>query len=129
MSREVSQDYSNALKKTNKFRVLKSNVMVDGVRFKISISFLLLCEFIEEYVKMTRSLPECRKFIFEKILSLVEYYNSRTRELILEAKARQFEKMKSKNISAKHICLVHNCLSVVSKLVREINYPEVRDLK
>lgn len=43
VSREVSQDYSNAVKKANKFRVLKSNVMVDGVRFKISISFLLLC--------------------------------------------------------------------------------------
>lgn len=30
--------------------------------------------------------------------------------------------MKSKNISAKHLCLVHNCLSVLLKLLRELQY-------
>lgn len=35
--------------------------------------------------------------------------------------------MKSKNISAKHICLVHNCLSVLLKLVKEINCDEVKE--
>ena len=59
------------------------------------------------------------------MLNLIDYYNNRTKELILEAKARQYEKMKAKNISAKHICLVHNCLSVLIKLVKDLNYPEV----
>lgn len=82
LNRSASQDYS-LLKRASKFRVLKSNVMVDGVRYKISISFLLLCEFIEEYVKMNRALPQCRKFMYERMLDLVEYYSSRARELIL----------------------------------------------
>lgn len=43
LNKSLSQDYSNVVKKINKFRVLKSNVMVDGVRYKISVSFLLLC--------------------------------------------------------------------------------------
>lgn len=45
LNKSASQDYS-VLKRANKFRVLKSNVLVDGVRYKISVSFLLLCEFI-----------------------------------------------------------------------------------
>lgn len=45
--------------------------MVDGIRYKISVSFLLLCEFIGEYVKMTRSLNQCRKMIYERMLNLI----------------------------------------------------------
>ncbi len=46
LNKSASQDYS-VLKRANKFRVLKSNVLVDGVRYKISVSFLLLCEFAD----------------------------------------------------------------------------------
>ena len=118
INKSMSQDYSAATKKQTKFRVLKSNVIIDGVRYKISVSLLLLCEFIDEYVKMARNLPQNRKMVYERLLDIIEYYNNRSKELILEAKARQYEKMKSKNISAKHICLVHNCLSVLLRLVK-----------
>lgn len=43
INKSMSQDYSLATKKATKFRVLKSNVMIDGVRYKISVSLLLLC--------------------------------------------------------------------------------------
>lgn len=83
MNKSISQDYSAVVKKSTKFRVLKSNVMVDGIRYKISVSFLLLCEFIYEYVKMALSLTQSRKLIYERMLNLIDYYNNRTRELIL----------------------------------------------
>jgi hypothetical protein len=36
--------------------------------------------------------------------------------------------MKLKNISAKVICLVHNCLSVILKLLKEMTNPKVPEL-
>lgn len=46
INKSLTQDYGSN-KRANRFRVLKSNVMVDGVRYKISVSLLLLCEFME----------------------------------------------------------------------------------
>jgi hypothetical protein len=38
-----SNNNNNNSRKGNKFRVLKSNILVDGIRYKISVSLLLLC--------------------------------------------------------------------------------------
>jgi predicted transcriptional regulator len=43
LNKSLSKDYINPIKKGNKFRVLKSSVLVDGVKYKISVSLLLLC--------------------------------------------------------------------------------------
>ena len=43
-----------------KFKLLKNTILVDGNRYKVSLSFLLLCEFIEEYIKMAKVL-NCQK--------------------------------------------------------------------
>ena len=72
-----------------KFKLLKNTILVDGNRYKVSLSFLLLCEFIEEYIKMAKVL-NCQKYICERMFDLIDSYNNRTRELILEAQARKF---------------------------------------
>lgn len=104
--------------------------MVGGVRYRLNLSFLILCEVLEQYLKMGRILGniisreeteevgynKINKFIFEKIFSVIEKYCTTSRELILETKALKFEKIKGKSINAKHICLLCNCLSVVSKI-------------
>lgn len=63
------------------------------------------------------------------MFDLIESYNAKTRELILEAQARKYEKMKSKNISAKHLCLVHNCLTLLQKLLNQMKKPELNELR
>ena len=72
---------------------------------------------------MGRSLYGCQKYVYERMFDLVDNYNTRTKELILDAQARKYEKIKSKNISAKHLCLLHNCISVLLKLLEQMNYP------
>lgn len=59
----------------------------------------------------------CQKYVLERLFDLIDSYNVRTKELILEIQAKKFDKMKSKNISARHLCLLHNCLSLLIKLL------------
>jgi hypothetical protein len=102
---------------------------LEGQRYKLTVSFLLLCEFIEELIRVGRlfegitgetdedGVRESKyiKFImshlYSKIYELVEYYNTSTKEMILEKKALKMEKIKGNNIAVKHICLLSNCLT------------------
>ena len=54
--------------------------------------------------------------VYNKIFDLVDIFCGKGKYLILDTKALQFGKIKSKNINAKHICLLHNCLSVVERI-------------
>ena len=37
-----------------KYKILKNNILLEGQRYKLTISFLLLCEFIEEWIRVGR---------------------------------------------------------------------------
>ena len=50
----------------------------------------------------------------------MDIYTLKGKELILDTKALQFGKIKSKAINAKHICLLSNCLSVVERIAVEM---------
>lgn len=54
------------------------------------------------------------------MFDLIDVYCLQSRELILDKKAIGFGKIKSKNINAKHICLLCNCLSVLKKFAEEM---------
>jgi hypothetical protein len=117
-----------------KFKLLKNNILVGGVRYKVNLSLIVLCETIAEYVKMNRILAAvlpsewvreagCNRIsrcIYEKIFDLVLKFCLKSRELILETKALQFGRIKGKNINAKHICLLCNCYSILIKLAEEL---------
>ena len=106
----------------NKFRVLKNNILIDGNRYKVSSSLILLVELLEEYVKIGRILKPCQRYVYERLFDLIDNYNTKSKELILDAKARQQERMKGKNISAKHLCLLHNCITIVIKLLEQMKF-------
>ena len=72
----MSQDMSK--KVPSKFRIIKNNILVDGSRYKVSVSFLLLCEFIDEYIKMAKSLS-CQKFVYERMFDLIDNYNNKSK--------------------------------------------------
>lgn len=65
-SLSMSLSHSQEMKKKvqSKFKIIKNNVLVDGCRLKISASFLLLCECIDEYIKMAKSMTNCQKFVY-----------------------------------------------------------------
>lgn len=39
-----------------KFKLLKNNILVGGIRYKVNLSLIILCETLAEYVKMNRTL-------------------------------------------------------------------------
>jgi hypothetical protein len=95
----------------------------------VNLSFLVLCEWVSEYVKVGRILSnifdiqaypshhqQVLTLVYEKTFELMELFAGKGKELILDFKAVAFGKIKSKTINAKHICLLSNCLSVVSKI-------------
>ena len=47
-------------------------------------------------------------------------YCHKSRELIYDAKALKFGRIKAKNVNAKHICLLANCLSVIHKIAEDV---------
>lgn len=61
-----------------------------------------------------------KKILFEKLFELIKYYNKMTQQLILGSKALTFQKIKTKSINARHICLLSNCLAVVRIIILEI---------
>lgn len=113
-----------------KIKLLKNNIQVGGIRYKVNLSFLILCEWLSEYTKVGRILShifdkdtspchhkQVQSIVYEKLFGLVELFASKGKELILDFKAVAFGKIKSKTINAKHICLLSNCLSVITRIV------------
>ena len=53
LSKISATDYSEPC--SINFKILKNNILVDGQRYRLTMSFLLLCEFFEEYVTVCRT--------------------------------------------------------------------------
>ena len=112
-----------------KIKLLKNNIQIGGIRYKVNLSFLILCEWLSEYTKVGRILShifekeaypfhhqQVQGLVCSKMWELVELFAVKGKELILDFKAVGFGRIKSKTINAKHICLLSNCLSVVTKI-------------
>lgn len=63
----------------SQFRVLKNNILMEGNRYKITISFIFLVEELEEYVKIGRSLKSSQKYVYERMFDLIDNYNVSTK--------------------------------------------------
>lgn len=117
-----------------KFKLLKNNILVGGIRYKVNLSLIILCETLAEYVKMNRTLSGVlprqsvqqqgynyiTKYIYEKMYDMIYKFCQKSKELILQTKALSFGKIKGKNINAKHICLLCNCYSILIKIGEEM---------
>lgn len=56
-SREMSREEAKEEGRVRiKFKLLKNSILVGGVRFKVNLSFLVLCETMGEYIRMIRIL-------------------------------------------------------------------------
>jgi hypothetical protein len=64
-------------KTKSKFKILKNNILVGGLRYKVNLSFLVLCEVLEQYLKMGRILgnvlpeEEIKETGFNRIVGFV----------------------------------------------------------
>lgn len=99
--------------------------------YKFIETFLLLIEIFEEYVRIHDSFHNICEQVSAAILKLAGYYNSYSFKLIVEAGAVHFQKLKTKNITARHLSVSALCLEflllildALSKRIKMHNYLE-----
>jgi len=64
--------------------------------------------------------------MMEKISELVRAYSLQSYQLIVAAGALKFEKIKTKNITARQLCLSWNCLQFILALLDTFSHPEMK---
>lgn len=55
-SRDKDSSRQEDVPAKTKIKLLKNNMLIGGVRYKVNLSFLVLCEWLGEYMKMARVL-------------------------------------------------------------------------
>lgn len=84
---------------------------VDGKQYRVCASLLMLLEMLAEYLSCADKLPALCTDIVQRVGELLKSYNSRTCQLVLGAGAMQLAGLKS--ITARHLVLTSQCLSVM----------------
>ena len=86
--------------------------------YKVTETVLLLVELIEDYILLAKAFPQLRKDIGVKLSELLRSYNTSSCQLIVHAGASALGKIKSKNITSRHLALSYLCISFVLVLLQ-----------
>lgn len=84
--------------------------------YKVTEALLLLVEILEDYVLYAKTFPQIKKEIGLKLSEMFRSYNSSSCQLIVHAGAIALGKLKSRNITARHLALSYLCLSFLVAL-------------
>lgn len=95
-------------------------VEVDGKRYKVVWSCLLVVEMVINDIAAATHFPSLASSIISKVSELFRLFNSRTTQLVLGAGAIH-SAARLKSINAKHLSLVTQCLGMVTAI-----FPHVR---
>ena len=96
-----------------------NEVDVEGVKFKVVWSCLLLVEMLMANLAAAAHFQSLATDVVGKVCELLRLFNSRTTQLVLGAGAIH-SAAKLKSINAKHLALVSQCLGLVSGLLPHI---------
>lgn len=88
------------------------NLVVNGQRFAVVGTVLLLVNMLVEYCQCVDDTPMLVTDIMNKLFETLKMFNSRTCQLVLGAGALQLVGLKT--ITAKHLALAARCLEVVT---------------
>ena len=92
------------------FKLIKNECIISGKTYKFTESFLLLVEILEEYLRIHDSFQSVSEEVASGIVKLCGFFNSYSFKLIVEAGAVSFNKLKTKNITARHLAISSLCL-------------------
>ncbi|KAL7580100.1 hypothetical protein ACA910_012861 [Epithemia clementina (nom. ined.)] len=110
-----SADADNAVNLQEK----QQEVEVNGVRYKVVWSCLLLVEMVISNLSASAHFTGTTLSIVGKVAELLRLFNSRTTQLVLGAKAIH-SAARLKSINAKHLSLVTQCLGMVISVLPNI---------
>uniref|UniRef100_A0A7S2YIS7 Vacuolar protein sorting-associated protein 54 C-terminal domain-containing protein n=1 Tax=Entomoneis paludosa TaxID=265537 RepID=A0A7S2YIS7_9STRA len=97
----------------------QQEVEVNGVRYKVVWSCLLLIEMVIGNLSAASHFAGTTSSIVGKVADLLRLFNSRTTQLVLGAKAIH-SAARLKSINAKHLSLVTQCLGLVISVLPNI---------
>jgi vacuolar protein sorting-associated protein 54 len=92
-----------------------SFVVVADEKFHPVNSAVLLLQMLTDYVRLARQIPSLSTEVTHRTIDLVKQYNTAVCQLILGAGAMQVSKLKS--ITAKHLCLAQQSVSLFASLL------------
>jgi vacuolar protein sorting-associated protein 54 len=93
--------------------------IVDGQPYSVVWSCLLLVDIIVEYITVATFFPTLAKDVLMRLVDIIMLFNSRTRDLVLQAGAMHCAGLK--RITANHLAISSRCLSLVA-----VELPHVR---
>ena len=99
------------------FRIIRNEIIIEGKIYKVTKTVLFIIEVLEDYLNLVQSYPFIKEDVASKIYELLRSYNSSSTQLILHAGAVVLGKLKTKNITAKHLALSCLCLSFILYLM------------
>jgi len=86
-------------------------LLVQGQHYRVPMSLLQLLKELGEYMNCADHLPALSTDLLQRIIEILGHYNQRTCQLVLGAGAMHLAGLKS--ITARHLVLMSQCLSVM----------------
>ncbi|CAI5999312.1 unnamed protein product [Closterium sp. NIES-65] len=99
-------------------RAAVKTVVCRGVKYHVTASACTLLSVTREYVAVAEALPSLAGEVVQRLADLLKLFNSRTCQLVLGAGAMQVSGLKT--ITAKHLALSSQCISLVYALIPDL---------
>ena len=80
---------------------MSRELYVDGKKFSVVNSELMLLKMLKEYLQLVEQLPAVNSEAVQRLVEILQMFNSISCHLVLGAGAKQFVQLKS--ITAKHL--------------------------
>lgn len=120
-------------KLVSNFRIIRNDIIINGQTYKVTQTLLLLLEILEDYMALAQNFPILKNEIGIRINEIIRSYNVSSCQLIVHAGAVALQKIKTKNITSRHLALSSLCLSFIiyvmeclEKRVEILDYGKLR---
>lgn len=116
----VGESHMGEERQVGDFRIIRSEIIVEGRSYKVTETLLLLLEIVEDYMHLAQLYPFVSQQVGVKVHELLKAYNTSSHQLIILGGAVKLQRIRTKNITAKHLALDSLCLSFLLYLLPRI---------